>query len=206
MKKILLIGTGGTIASELTASGLAPELTTRQLVALVSALTEICEIDCVELLNMDSTNMQPRHWLQIAQCIRQNYDGYDGFVLTHGTDTMAYTAAALSYLIQACPKPIILTGAQRPIGSDTTDSKENLADAFRCAASDLPGVSIVFNHQVILGTRARKTHTKSFQAFASINYPKLGILRDGVLLRYIRQEHGAAPVFYDLLDPLWALL
>ena len=206
MKKILLIGTGGTIASELTASGLAPELTTRQLVALVSALTEICEIDCVELLNMDSTNMQPRHWLQIAQCIRQNYDGYDGFVLTHGTDTMAYTAAALSYLIQACPKPIILTGAQRPIGSDTTDSKENLADAFRCAASDLPGVSIVFNHQVILGTRARKTHTKSFQAFASINYPKLGILRDGVLLRYIRQEHGAAPVFYDRLDPRVALL
>lgn len=206
MKKILLIGTGGTIASELTASGLAPELTTRQLVALVSALTEICEIDCVELLNMDSTNMQPRHWLQIAQCIRQNYDGYDGFVLTHGTDTMAYTAAALSYLIQACPKPIILTGAQRPIGSDTTDSKENLADAFRCAASDLPGVSIVFSHQVILGTRARKTHTKSFQAFASINYPKLGILRDGVLLRYIRQEHGAAPVFYDRLDPRVALL
>ena len=206
MKKILLIGTGGTIASELTASGLAPELTTRQLVALVSALTEICEIDCVELLNMDSTNMQPRHWLQIAQCIRQNYDGYDGFVLTHGTDTMAYTAAALSYLIQACPKPIILTGAQRPIGSDTTDSKENLADACRCAASGLPGVSIVFNHQVILGTRARKTHTKSFQAFASINYPKLGILRDGVLLRYIRQEHGAAPVFYDRLDPRVALL
>lgn len=206
MKKILLIGTGGTIASELTASGLAPELTTRQLVALVSALTEICEIDCVELLNLDSTNMQPRHWLQIAQCIRQNYDSYDGFVLTHGTDTMAYTAAALSYLIQACPKPIILTGAQRPIGSDTTDSKENLADAFRCAASDLPGVSIVFNHQVILGTRARKTHTKSFQAFASINYPKLGILRDGVLLRYIRQEHGAAPVFYDRLDPRVALL
>ncbi len=206
MKKILLIGTGGTIASELTASGLAPELTTRQLVALGSALTEICEIDCVELLNLDSTNMQPRHWLQIAQCIRQNYDGYDGFVLTHGTDTMAYTAAALSYLIQACPKPIILTGAQRPIGSDTTDSKENLADAFRCAASDLPGVSIVFNHQVLLGTRARKTHTKSFQAFASINYPKLGILRDGVLLRYIRQEHGAAPVFYDRLDPRVALL
>ena len=118
MKKILLIGTGGTIASELTASGLAPELTTRQLVALVSALTEICEIDCVELLNMDSTNMQPRHWLQIAQCIRQNYDGYDGFVLTHGTDTMAYTAAALSYLIQDSPKPIVITGSQKSIAPE----------------------------------------------------------------------------------------
>ena len=195
MKKILLIGTGGTIASELTASGLAPELTTRQLVALVSALTEICEIDCVELLNLDSTNMQPRHWLQIAQCIRQNYDGYDGFVLTHGTDTMAYTAAALSYLIQGSPKPIVLTGAQKPIGFDSTDSKINLMDAFRCAAEDLPGVSIVFNSRVILGTRAKKTRSKSFQAFSSINYPDLGVLRDGVLLRYIR-------IFSELTEQL----
>lgn len=206
MKKVLLIGTGGTIAAEITANGLAPELTTRQLVALVPSLAEICRIDCLELLNLDSTNMEPGHWLQIAGCIREHYDGYDGFVLTHGTDTMAYTAAALSYLIQGSPKPIILTGAQKPIGFDTTDSKDNLADAFRCAASDLPGVSIVFNHQVILGTRARKTHTKSFQAFASINYPDLGTLRDGVLLRYIRQDCAEAPTFYDRLDPRVALL
>lgn len=206
MKKVLLIGTGGTIAAEITANGLAPELTTRQLVALVPSLAEICRIDCLELLNLDSTNMEPGHWLQIAGCIRERYDGYDGFVLTHGTDTMAYTAAALSYLIQGSPKPIILTGAQKPIGFDTTDSKDNLADAFRCAASDLPGVSIVFNHQVILGTRARKTHTKSFQAFASINYPDLGTLRDGVLLRYIRQDCAEAPTFYDRLDPRVALL
>lgn len=206
MKKVLLIGTGGTIAAEITANGLAPELTTRQLVALVPSLAEICRIDCLELLNLDSTNMEPGHWLQIAGCIREHYDGYDGFVLTHGTDTMAYTAAALSYLIQGSPKPIILTGAQKPIGFDTTDSKDNLADAFRCAASDLPGVSIVFNHQVILGTRARKTHTKSFQAFASINYPDLGTLRDGVLLRYIRQDCAEAPAFYDRLNPRVALL
>ena len=75
---------------------------------------------------------------------------------------MAYTAAALSYLIQGSPKPIVLTGAQRPIGFDSTDSKTNLADAFRCAAEDLPGVSIVFNSRVILGTRAKKTRSKSF--------------------------------------------
>ncbi len=206
MKKILLIGTGGTIASEMTASGLAPELSTRQLVALVPALAEICETDCMELLNLDSTNIGPLHWLQMARCIQAQYDAYDGFVLTHGTDTMAYTAAALSYLIQGSPKPIVLTGAQKPIGFETTDSKENLTDAFRCAASDLPGVSIVFNHQVILGVRARKTHTKSFQAFASINYPNLGILRDGVLLRYIRQDCLSKPVFYDRLNSRVALV
>ena len=206
MKKILLIGTGGTIASEMTASGLAPELSTRQLVALVPALAEICKIDCMELLNLDSTNIGPPHWLQMARCIQEHYDCYDGFVLTHGTDTMAYTAAALSYLIQGSPKPIVLTGAQKPISFDSTDSKTNLSDAFRCASEDFPGVSIVFNSKVILGTRAKKTRSKSFQAFSSINYPYLGILRDGVLLRYIRQDCGAYPMFYDTLNTRVALL
>ena len=206
MKKILLIGTGGTIASEATDSGLAPELTTEQLLAKLPAISDICGVDCLQLLNLDSTNMEPRHWLKIAACIREHYAAYDGFVITHGTDTMAYTAAALSYLVQGSPKPIVQTGAQRPIGFDSTDSKTNLTDAFRCAAEDLPGISIVFNSRVILGTRARKTRTKSFQAFSSINYPELGVLRDGVLLRYIRQDCLDAPVFYDSLDPQVALL
>lgn len=165
MKKILLIGTGGTIASDVTEDGLAPELTTEQLLSHLPAISGICDVDCVQLLNLDSTNMRPEHWLKMVRCIRENYGRYDGFVITHGTDTMAYTAAALSYLIQGSPKPVVLTGAQKPIGFDSTDSKINLTDAFRCAASDLPGVSIVFNSHVILGTRARKTRTKSFQAF-----------------------------------------
>ena len=206
MKKVLLIGTGGTIASDVTANGLAPGLTTDQLLAHIPAISDICDVDCVQLLNLDSTNMEPRHWLMIAKCIREHYGAYHGFVVTHGTDTMAYTAAALSYLVQGSPKPIILTGAQKPIGFDSTDSKINLLDAFRCATEDLPGVSIVFNNQVILGTRARKTRSKSFQAFSSINYPHLGVLRDGVLLRYIRQDCGAYPLFYDKLDTKVALM
>ena len=206
MKKILLIGTGGTIASDVTDSGLAPELTTEQLLSHIPGISDSCGVDCLQLLNLDSTNMTPAHWLEIAACIRDHYGCYDGFVITHGTDTMAYTAAALSYLIQGSPKPIVLTGAQRPIGFDSTDSKTNLADAFRCAAEDLPGVSIVFNSRVILGTRAKKTRSKSFQAFSSINHPELGVLRDGVLLRYIRQDCREAPVFYDRLDPRVALL
>jgi len=206
MKKILLIGTGGTIASEVTDSGLAPELTTEQLLSHLPAISGICDADCVQLLNLDSTNMTPAHWLAMARCVRDHYGDYDGFVLTHGTDTMAYTAAALSYLIQDSPKPIILTGAQKPIGFDSTDSKINLTDAFRCASEDLPGVSIVFNGKVILGTRAKKTRSKSFQAFSSINFPYLGVLRDGVLLRYIRQDCGPAPRFYEALDAKVALL
>ncbi len=206
MKKILLIGTGGTIASDVTDSGLAPELTTDQLLAHLPAISSICDVDCIQLLNLDSTNICPDHWLMMARCIREHYNRYDGFVITHGTDTMAYTAAALSYLIQKSPKPIVLTGAQKPIGFDSTDSKINLTDAFRCASADMPGVSIVFNHQVILGTRARKIRTKSFQAFSSINYPELGVLRDGVLLPFIRQTCDDRPVFYDHLDPHVALM
>ena len=133
MKKILLIGTGGTIASDVTEDGLAPELTTEQLLSHLPAISGICDVDCVQLLNLDSTNMRPEHWLKMVRCIRENYGRYDGFVITHGTDTMAYTAAALSYLIQGSPKPVILTGAQKPIGFDSTDSKINLTDAFRPA-------------------------------------------------------------------------
>ncbi|WP_295741231.1 asparaginase [uncultured Oscillibacter sp.] len=206
MKKILLIGTGGTIASEMTEGGLTPELTTEQLLSQVPAISGICGVECIQLLNLDSTNITPGHWQMMARCVRTHYGEYDGFVITHGTDTMAYTAAALSYLIQGSPKPIVLTGAQKPIGFDSTDSKVNLMDAFRCAAEDLPGVSIVFNNRVILGTRAKKTRSKSFQAFSSINYPDLGVLRDGVLLRYIRQACREAPVFFDRLDTKVALL
>ena len=206
MKKILMIGTGGTIASEVTQDGLAPELTSAQLLEHIPAISELCQVESIQLLNLDSTNIAPCHWRLMARCIRDHYAAYDGFVITHGTDTMAYTAAALSYLIQSSPKPIILTGAQKPIGFDSTDSKINLLDSFRCATEDLPGVSIVFNNKVILGTRAEKTHSKSFQAFSSINYPLLGVLRDGRLLRYIRQDCGAAPIFYDQLDTKVGLL
>ena len=85
MKKILLIGTGGTIASDVTEDGLAPELTTEQLLSHLPAISGICDVDCVQLLNLDSTNMRPEHWLKMVRCIRENYGRYDGFVITHGT-------------------------------------------------------------------------------------------------------------------------
>ena len=206
MKNILMIGTGGTIASGQTAEGLAPELDPSRLLQDTPRVAQLCRVDCLQLYSLDSTNIRPCHWLGLARAIRERYDQYDGFVISHGTDTMAYTAAALSYLIQDCPKPIVLTGAQKPIWYDGTDSKRNLTDAFLYACRGCGGVQIVFNGKVILGTRARKTFSKSFQAFSSINYPDLGVLRDGVLLRYIRQDCHAAPVFFDTLDSKVALL
>ena len=206
MKQILMIGTGGTIASGKTAEGLMPELTSEQLLAFVPAVSALCRVECLQLLSLDSTNLGPAHWLQIAGAIRARYDRYDGFVISHGTDTMAYTAAALSYLVQDSPKPIILTGAQKPIWFDGTDSKRNLTDAFLYACRGCGGVQIVFNGRVILGTRARKTYSKSFRAFSSVNYPDLAVVQDEHLLQYIRCESRPRPLFYDRLDPNVGLL
>ena len=199
MKKILMVGTGGTIASEMTAEGLAPELNTEQLLEFIPDIGKFCRVDCLQLYNLDSTNIRPADWLGVADFLRKSYDAYDGFVISHGTDTMAYTAAALSYLVQGSAKPIVLTGAQKPIWFDGTDSKRNLTDAFLYACRGCGGVQIVFNGKVILGTRARKTFSKSFQAFSSVNYPDLAVLQDERLLQYIRTESLPRPVFYDKL-------
>ncbi len=202
MKNILMIATGGTIASRETGAGLAPQITSDELLQQVPALSELCRVDTVQLMNLDSTNINSRHWLAMAGCVRQNYDAYDGFVLTHGTDTMAYTAAALSYLIQDNAKPVVITGSQKSIFNPDTDARENLRDAFLYASDDgACGVHIVFDHKVILGTRARKTRTKSYNAFSSIDYPETAIIRNRKLVYYL-QERAAGPVrFYDAMDP-----
>ena len=206
MKKILMIGTGGTIASEMTPEGLTPELNTHQLLAYLPRIAQLCHVDCIQLYSLDSTSIHPTHWLGTAQAIREHYDDYDGFVISHGTDTMAYTAAALSYLVQDSPKPIILTGAQKPIWFDGTDSKRNLTDAFLYACRGCGGVQIVFNGKVILGTRARKTCSKSYHAFSSVNYPDLAVVQDGRLLQYMRCTCYPRPVFYNTLDDRVSLL
>ena len=114
MRTILLIATGGTIASRPTAAGgLAPAITSQELLSCVPELAEFCRIDAIQLYNLDSTNMGPEQWQGIAAAVQENYDRYDGFVITHGTDTMGYTAAALSYMIRKSPKPVVLTARNR---------------------------------------------------------------------------------------------
>ena len=203
MKRILLIATGGTIASRPTEDGLAPQLCAEDILSCVPALRALCRIDALQLLSLDSTNMTPDNWLTIAACVKDNYFRYDGFVITHGTDTMAYTASALSYLIQNSAKPIVLTGSQKSIYDPETDARRNLFDAFLAAQDEaLFGVMLVFDGRVICGTRARKTHTKSMNAFSSIDYPDLALLREGRILHYIRtQQPSGLPAFYDRLNP-----
>ena len=201
MKHILLIATGGTIASLDSGNGLEPQLKSEDLTALVPELSGLCVCDAVQLMNLDSTNISPKHWTEMARCVRDAYDRYDGFVITHGTDTMAYTAAALSYLIQNNRKPVVLTGAQRSISLRDTDARENLLDAFLYAVDDgACGVHVVFDHMVILGTRARKMRTKSYHAFDSVDYPPTAILRGRRLVYYIRETVTGQTLFYDHME------
>lgn len=200
MKHILLIATGGTIASRHTPEGLAPQITPQELLSYVPDTASLCQIDTVQPLNLDSTNVAPEHWLLLAKLIEEQYDRYDGFVICHGTDTLAYTAAALSYLIQHTRKPIVLTGAQRSIDEDTTDAKVNLMDALRYACAGESGVCIVFGSHVIAGTRARKSRTKSYNAFTSLNFPDLASIHESRVVRYIPWEDQGAPVFYHRLN------
>ena len=136
MKQILLIATGGTIASKSTARGLAPQISAEEIIGYIPSAKEFCQIDTAAPFNLDSTNVNSRHWLELARLIEKKYEYYDGFVICHGTDTMAYTAAALSYLIQNNRKPVVITGAQRPIDLPITDARSNLLDSLRFASDD----------------------------------------------------------------------
>ena len=185
-KKILMVATGGTIASMDEGHGLTPKLTTKEILSTIPEVRDICHIEALQLMNLDSTNIGPKEWQEIAQCILREYDNYDGFVVTHGTDTMAYTAAALSYMIQKSPKPVVITGSQKSIFLRDTDARVNLLDSFVYAADPGSfGVSIVFNGKAILGTRARKERSKSYNAFNSVDYPEAAVIRNGRVIRYL---------------------
>ncbi len=210
MKRILMLATGGTIATLDSGHGLSPAITSEEILSHVPAVGELCQVDAVQLMNLDSTSIGPGHWLKIAGAVRERYEEYDGFVITHGTDTMAYTAAALSYLIQDSPKPIVITGSQKSIALNDTDARRNLYNSFLYAVDrDSHDVSLVFDGRVILGTRARKERSKSFNAFSSVDYPERAVIRDGRLIRYLAPQpyaYGAEPVFYDKLEEKVLLL
>ncbi len=205
-QRILMIATGGTIASTPEGAGLAPTATGRELARKVPLLDTLCELDFVQPMNIDSTNMRPRDWMRMASIIREAYAHYDGFVILHGTDTMAYTAAALSYLIQNSVKPIVLTGSQQPMASPFTDAKLNIYQSVLYACDETShDVSVVFGGQVICGTRARKQRTMSFNAFVSMNFPPLAYVRNDRIVRaggtaLTARRTTCGPDFFDALN------
>ena len=202
MPRVLVIATGGTIASLPTEDGLAPALTGEELIARVPLIEGLCDIDVVQPMNIDSTNMRPRDWLVIAGIVQERYEDYDGFVVLHGTDTLAYTAAALSYLVQGSEKPIVLTGSQQPMAAPFTDAKLNLYHSLLWACdSAARDVCVVFGGHVIAGTRARKQRTMSANAFTSLNFPDLAVLRGEKIVRAaVAQTAPAERRFYRKLN------
>ena len=198
-KKILLLATGGTIASLLSDYGLKPTLDAKSLLSYIPEIRNEYEIEAEQVCNIDSSNMTPEIWGDIAAAIEREYCRYDGFVICHGTDTMAYTSAALSYMIQNSNKPIVITGSQKPIGEDSTDAKRNLIDSIRYAADpESKGVVLVFNGNVIAGTRAKKTYAHNYNAFSSVNFPVIAVIQEKRIIRFFSQQPYSEPVKFTV--------
>lgn len=202
MKKILLIATGGTIASVDSGGGLSPEISADKLLESIPAASS--QISTVQPFSLDSTNMTPGHWVTLAGVIRDNWQEYDGFVITHGTDTMGYGAAALYCLIQSPDRPVILTGSQLPMTASDTDAVRNLTDAIRCAEQGRAGVWVVFCGRVIRGDAARKVHTTSLDAFRGFGREDETTVED--FCGGQSEKFAGGTVFYNRLDSRAALL
>lgn len=180
-KHICVLATGGTIASRPTPNGLMPALSGEDILAMVPELRERCDIDCVQLLQLDSTNLQPEHWQRMARAVAERRKQYDAFVITHGTDTMAYSAAALYYMLENIDRPVVFTGSQLPAGVPGTDAGQNLLTAFHAALGGHVGVYIAFGGRGIFGNDARKLCTMQLTAFGNINRPLAGRFAGGRL-------------------------
>lgn len=204
-KRVLLIYTGGTIGmDENPQTGALEPLDFDHLVECVPEFKRISvKVDTHQFVPpIDSSDMQPANWVQIVEIIEKNYDDYSGFVILHGTDTMAYTASALSFMLENLTKPVVLTGSQLPIGKLRTDGKENLITSIEIAAAYkdelpiVPEVCIYFSGKLLRGNRATKINAEGFAAFDSFNYPHLGDA--GINIHY----HEANILKPDFTKPL----
>ncbi|MDE6731884.1 MAG: asparaginase [Oscillospiraceae bacterium] len=198
MRKILVIGTGGTISCAKSENGLAPSLSVSELLKRIDIP---CEIHSDQLFNLDSTNMQPYHWEQLARLIRERYDEFDGFVITHGTDTMAYAAASLSCLIQNSRKPIVFTGSMKTMNAEDSDAPKNLRDAMLFAADESAfGVRLVFTGTIIDAKRAVKTWSNCEMAF---DRNVCGFIHDNIVdfkAELFKEEFRGETRFYERLS------
>ncbi|MDR3478030.1 MAG: asparaginase [Gammaproteobacteria bacterium] len=205
-KSVYVLSTGGTIGMQKTAEGYAPAPG-----YLAKAMAKIPELKNADMPRydlfeyetpIDSANMTPDHWMQIGDHILKNYDAYDGFVILHGTDTMAYTASALSFMLENLGKPVILTGSQLPLFETRNDARENLINAMMIAGHfRIPEVCVYFNNKLFRGNRCKKVDASSFSAFASPNFPTLGKVGTEVMVRQqILRSQPAAKLHLQLID------
>lgn len=173
-KNILILHTGGTLGMDLEGSPQDSEVFLRVLKTYAPQMFDLAEIKIEIMFNKDSSNMEPKDWIVIARRIQERMDAFDGFVIIHGTDTMAFTASALSFMLKNVPKPIVLTGSQRPLKDLRSDAPRNLTNAVEIATQGkVSEVCVFFDSSLIRGNRAKKISIPSFKAFESPNHPVL---------------------------------
>ncbi len=181
-KKILILGFGGTIAMIPDENGvLHPAKSIDEMITIVPSLGEIADVTVKQLVNLDSTNLNPNHWVLLIDEIEKNHQSYDGIIVTHGTDTMAYTACAVSFAFgRGLKKPIVFTGSQLPLIAYGTDAKFNLENSLKvvveASRQNIAEVMIVFSDYVLRGNRAIKTSESKFNAFDTPAFPHLGLI------------------------------
>lgn len=171
MKRVRIINTGGTFSSVKSPKGMLPGLGGQDILEELRGFVKDCELEYEDFCSLDSANILPKHWKALAERIEPACREYDGIVIIHGTDTMAYTASMLSFMLWGVPVPVVITGSQLSIAHPVADAMENCRAAIHMACSGCAGVFVAFNRKIMLGVRASKVRTMSFDAFESINYP-----------------------------------
>lgn len=172
-KRVLIINTGGTLSSVAKEHGLTPGLTTESMLHELHVVAGEAELMTIEYASVDSANIFPEDWADLARLISTRTDSCDGIVVIHGTDTLAYTSSMLSFMLQNIRIPVVLTGSQLSIVNPVADAMENLRCAIYMAQTGCSGVFVAFNRKVMLGCRASKVRSLSFDAFDSINCPNV---------------------------------
>ena len=165
MAKVLLLHTGGTLG--MRGEPLEPSDYVEELLELVPELEHLADVDSALIDNVDSSDIDPGVWTALCAKIASERERYDGFVIVHGTDTMAFTASALSFSLRGLDRPVVLTGAQRPITALRTDARRNLADAVELATLSIPEVGVCFDGLLLRGCRASKSNSHDYRAFTS---------------------------------------
>ena len=207
MKRVLILHTGGTLGME--GSPLQPGAFGARLLDHVPELSRLASVDVRIVCNLDSSDIGHRQWQALARIIAAERTDWDGFVVIHGTDTMAFTAGALAMTLRGLDRPVILTGAQRPLAALRNDARRNLADAVAVATQPIPEVTICFDGLLLRGCRAIKDDARSYRAFASPGVPPLATLGTDIALGphiyWVMGPFHCNPVFNPAVDLIYVL-
>ncbi|RLF91877.1 asparaginase, partial [Thermococci archaeon] len=194
--KLLMIGMGGTIASVKGSEGYESVLSAEEILK-ISRIKVDHEIEFVDLMNIDSTLIQPSDWVKLAEEVYKRASEFDGILITHGTDTLAYTASMLSFMVRGVDIPVVITGSMIPLTEKNSDAPLNLLTAIKFLEKGIGGIFVSFNGKIMLGVRTSKVRTMSKDAFESINYPVIAKLENNEIKILYRPNIASSSLTLD---------